>query len=301
MTKKDTDGRISARLDELEARSRDARWWKRLSLALVVGAVSLPLVAGALGPVPHIFSSGEVISATEMNENFAHLQDGITAVEMALPTGTVAFFDLDTCPTGWSAFTGADGRAIVGGPRGTNVGTALSSGGTVSISEVPAHTHAITGGGPVTSSSAGDHVHTASASTTNIAHTHSGTTSSAGGHNHGGTTGSDTHNHAILLENDNGFTGSYARGASNAPGGGASTAPILNNTHSHSIGSAGTAHTHAFTTGSAGGSHSHSVTVATNGAHTHTVDTSGLSAASAGVASVDVTMPYVQLLACRRD
>ncbi len=38
----------------------------------------------------------------------------------------------------------------------------------------------------------------------------------------------------------------------------------------------------------------------TNSSHSHTVTMSGATA-STGVASVDVTMPYVQLLVCRRD
>ena len=47
-----------------------------------------------------------------------------------VPSGAVMSFDLDACPTGWSALTAAKGRYIVGlqdgGVRGQTVGTALT-------------------------------------------------------------------------------------------------------------------------------------------------------------------------------
>ena len=48
-----------------------------------------------------------------------------------VPSGAVSFFNLDTCPTGWTALTEAQGRYLVGlpsgGTRAATVGTALSN------------------------------------------------------------------------------------------------------------------------------------------------------------------------------
>ena len=76
-----------------------------------------------------------------------------------IPTGAVMFFNLTTCPTGWSAFTSATGRYIVGATSsiGSTVGTALSNlqnrsdvaphGHTATASQ-PAHLHGVDGGNP---------------------------------------------------------------------------------------------------------------------------------------------------------
>jgi hypothetical protein len=41
--------------------------------------------------------------------------------------------------------------------------------------------------------------------------------------------------------------------------------------------------------------------VDTGGAHTHDVDLSSMTIGTTGEASVDVSMPYIQLLLCRKD
>jgi hypothetical protein len=50
----------------------------------------------------------------------------------SIPSGAVMFFNLSSCPTGWSFLAAAQGRYVVGvalgGSIGTTVGTALSSG-----------------------------------------------------------------------------------------------------------------------------------------------------------------------------
>lgn len=48
-------------------------------------------------------------------------------------------------------------------------------------------------------------------------------------------------------------------------------------------------------------SHNHTFTTDTAAAHSHTVDIPTFATDSTGDESVDVTMPYVQLLACRKD
>jgi len=81
-----SNAELKKRLDKVEARTRSSRGWRRVALALIVLAVSLPLAADALAPVPNLFGNGQVISASEMNTNFGHLQDAITAVENRLAT-----------------------------------------------------------------------------------------------------------------------------------------------------------------------------------------------------------------------
>lgn len=43
------------------------------------------------------------------------------------PVGTIAFFDLSDCPSGWSEVTNARGRYIVGNPAGGNIGSTVGS------------------------------------------------------------------------------------------------------------------------------------------------------------------------------
>ncbi len=81
-----TDDDLQKRLERLEARANSGRWWRRATLGFVIAAIGLPFAADALGPVPNSFSSGDVISASEMNENFSYLQNAITAVEGKVPS-----------------------------------------------------------------------------------------------------------------------------------------------------------------------------------------------------------------------
>ena len=121
---------IESRLAKLEGRRANARWWKYATLMTIAATVFAPLAADALGPVPNVFSAGDTISASEMNANFTHLQNGITANEGQVPSGTIIFYNGSTCPTGWSEVTAARGRTIVGltgsaGTLGGTVGTPL--------------------------------------------------------------------------------------------------------------------------------------------------------------------------------
>src|SRR5690606_3935572 len=94
---------LERRLRQLEQTGRRRSRWTRLALiAVSIGALSVPFVAKSLGPVPHTFSAGDVVSASQMNENFTYLQNAITAVEGQVPSGAVMMFDLTTCPAGWS-------------------------------------------------------------------------------------------------------------------------------------------------------------------------------------------------------
>jgi len=64
------------------------------------------------------------------------------------PSGAVMFFDLGSCPAGWTAYNNARGRYLVGmntgGTLGVTVGTALSD---QQNRAVGAHSHGVTGPG----------------------------------------------------------------------------------------------------------------------------------------------------------
>ena len=111
-------------------RARSGRSSRRRLLTSAMAALALgaPLAAAAVAPLPHLFSSGEVISARAMNENFEHLR---AAIDAAVPPGAVLLFDLPGCPDGFSEIEEARGRAVVGlnGSAGTLrgvVGTPLA-------------------------------------------------------------------------------------------------------------------------------------------------------------------------------
>ncbi len=98
-----SDNELHTRLAKVESRDRSARWWRRIALTLIVLAVSLPLAADALSPVPNLFGSGETISASKMNDNFGHLQDAITADEGRVAS-LEARAELPACANGEVAY-----------------------------------------------------------------------------------------------------------------------------------------------------------------------------------------------------
>jgi hypothetical protein len=73
------------------------------------------------------------------------LGNGTNCPPSGVPAGFVGFFNLSSCPSGWSELTGAQGRYVVGKPSGgtlnATVGTALSN---TENRPVGSHTHAIT-------------------------------------------------------------------------------------------------------------------------------------------------------------
>ena len=187
-----------------------------------------------------------------------------------VPSGAVMFFNLGSCPGGWSELDGngvpdARGRVVVGLPAsGTlagTVGSALSNLGTRTITDLPAHTHSINP--PSTgSSSAGNHTHSGAG------------TGNAGGHNHDlqyklGGGGSGVQNQFEKWGDD----GGSGWGTFNPNG----------------------------TRITSSGSHAHSVTVNSAGSHAHTTDIGSFTSGSTGSGSVDVTAPYIQFLTCQKD
>ncbi|MBM4251771.1 MAG: hypothetical protein FJ146_07350 [Deltaproteobacteria bacterium] len=220
-----------------------------------------------------------------------------------IPSGSVAYFNTSNCPAGWSELTAARGRTIMGLPAGGTlagtVGTSLTNLSNRTITDVPAHTHSVAPPSTV-STDAGAHTHTAdppptATSATEGAHTHSvdppsTLTDSQGNHSHTiGVSGADDNNH----------TGNFDGVAD-------SDAGYKGNRNTHAAG----AHQHwldiaAFNSSSAG-AHGHTFDIASfstgsSGTHNHTIAIPSFTSGSTGTATVDVTMPYVQLLVCQKN
>jgi hypothetical protein len=151
----------------------------------------------------------------------------------AFPPGMVAFFP-GACPAGFSEYTPARGRVVVGAaPTGTvagTVGTALTNLGTRTLADVPAHTHSVD---PPSTATSGD------------AHTH-------------------TYNDYYW--EDSGNTDLYGTPSGDGVG---DRVQVTRTTSS--------------------------------APHSHTVDIAAFNLTSTGPTTVDVTMPYLQLVACRAD
>lgn len=71
------------------------------------------------------------------------------------PAGTVAFFDLPACPSGWTELTAARGRTLVGLPSGGTLGGTQGT----ALSDLEARVHSHTFSTSVTSAANGHHSH----------------------------------------------------------------------------------------------------------------------------------------------
>lgn len=256
---------------------------RRLLIGATVLAVSFPIIALA-SPVeiPNAFEDGNVITADEFNENFAAIADAvndndarIAALEAGtgagVPTGTIAFFATDICPDEWDDFDALRGRMVLGLPDGgvvsTTVGTALDNEAVIEISEVPSHTHVVD---PPNTTTFGESAHTHQVNPPAV----TPTTTLDGDHRH-------------TVNNGNGGADTTHLQAANAAGDAAvadSDSPIgLDGAHTHDV----TVDIGTFA--SLAGSN-----------HVHDVNIGPITSAPNGgaVESVDVTMPYIQLLAC---
>lgn len=197
----------------------------------------------------------------------------------AVPAGAVMFFDLDACPPGWSALAEAQGRLLAGAPAGGTVGLAVGT--ALADGENRAHAHAVDPAASSTSTVA-THAHAAAppnSYSTSVYHRHAWAyfnqaTNAWNSYTSTGTT--------LSLGDwgdgmDSAGAGNYPLGANS---GTLSTAaytlpPYESTAHVHSNPS--------FTTAAAGG-HSHAVDVP----YTTSTVVNGL-------------VPYLQLLACRKD
>lgn len=114
-----------------------------------------------------------------------------------VPSGAVMAFDLNSCPSGWSAMSTAQGRFIVGTGGGYSRGnTGGANTVALTVAQMPSHTHSVDP--PATNTSvAGNHRHSI-INNTNV-HAASGVGS---GSSWMGTTGSNTgyageHTHSV--------------------------------------------------------------------------------------------------------
>jgi hypothetical protein len=173
-----------------------------------------------------------------------------------VPTGAVTFFNATACPAGWTEYTAARGRAIVGMPAGGTLADAVGT----ALTNVENRAHAHTADPASATSTISDpHTHTLDPDLI--------TTSTEGAHTHG--TGSGTDHAGVCLAH-------AGSGAAHAG-------------HTHTLISAG-AHSHTIdlpviTSDSAAG-------------HSHTFDIPSL---STGPASLGSLVPFIQMIACRKN
>lgn len=279
-------------------------------------------IAGESSPLNKLSKRVDTI---ESAVGFAHdiNPDGGSGGSNLVPGGAIMLF-AGACPTGWTEYTAARGRAIVGVPSGGTlegtVGSALSDLATRTISTVVAHTH---GAGTLVNASEAAHTHGDGtlANSSESAHTHdvdppnATTSGQSADHTHtvdppSTSSSSDAHAHDIVVFGSGG--GPIAPfGGTSAGGGSTNSGAIQNDSHSHTVniasfasGGTSVGHTHTVNvppfTSDAGSAHTHTITGTTGAGSSHNHDITG-STASAGSATVDVTMPYIQLRLCKKD
>jgi hypothetical protein len=182
------------------------------------------------------------------------------------PAGGIAIWSgsVGSIPTGWYLCDGTNSTPDLRDDFIIGAGGAYSvaaTGGSNSISTVPAHTHTVSG----TTNTETNHTHTTNMGASG-SHTHSAVTSDPGNH---------THTQGFFVQQ----AGTSLRATERSSG-----------NITFTLTSAG-AHTHTINQNAAG-SHNHTVNLTTDGAHTHTYSgTTG----STGGGSVTTTPPYYAL------
>jgi hypothetical protein len=220
-----------------------------------------------------------------------------------VPAGTIAFFT-GACPSGWSEYTALRGRVLAGTPSGGTdtgtVGTPLANLGSRTTSEVAAHTHSVDPPSTASGANSAGHTHSVDPPSTasganSVDHTHSVDPPSTAlsltdpGHVHGVPLGDGGSGASI---------GAYP-GQANTLG--------TQNTNSNSTGMSGSVNIAAFTSAGASVTHTHTTDISSftsageSATHTHATDIAAFTSVSTGTASVDITMPYIQLRACQKS
>ncbi len=207
-----------------------------------------------------------------------------------VPSGSVMFFDLPACPTGWTELTAARGRALVGLPQsgtlGHTVGSPLTDG------EDRQHTHDVNPAS-VDTSSTGSHTHAVDPASRN--------TSSNGGHGHMWANLSTSGNVWHMWNQAGENTWSV-----NIDANGIAFDAVTGADEWYPLGldegdSSQTAGREFYT--SQEGAHTHSVNIpsttsTSSGSHAHSVD---VPSTQSTAASTSNTIPYLQLRVCRKD
>jgi len=317
--------------------------WTKITVAdinvLKIGPTTGAGTVTHYGPASFSGNVGIGTTATGYNLNVNGTGNFATSLTVAgvtggvIPSGAVMFFNLASCPSGWSALTAAQGRYIVGLPSGGTlvgtVGTAMTDKQNIT------HTHTFTPAGSVSSTFSGsggttgsggvDHTHTFTpAGSVSSSFSGSGGTTGSGGVDHTHTGPSHTHaqNGYSIVNYTDQQVGIYASGTSgqdmyyNSPGSGGGTSYRMRSGvqaagTSNTGGASAYLHTHSFTpAGSVSSSFSGSGgTTSASSAylHTHTFTPAGsVSSTFSGSggttgASAGTDAPYIQLLVCQKS
>ena len=190
--------------------------------------------------------------------------------QVEVPSGAVMFFNLSSCPSGWTEMTDARGRAIVGLPaRGTLAGTAGSE---LSDLENREHTHDVAPLAFFTGPS-GEHDHLVDPPSSEISE-------------------SGEHRHYI----DPPMMQTFPNTTAQLMLGTAGPTASISLTHTHNF------DMDIFFSDLAG-THTHSVdipefTSASSGSHVHAVSIPNTTSTTASTSDV---IPYIQLLVCEKD
>lgn len=186
-------------------------------LGIAVGADQEMAPRTQIGSVPYAFTSQFADHAARADvARDAEALNGSTAaslVAQAVPSGAVMFFNLTSCPLGWTEFTVARGRALVGlpagGMRGATVGTGLSD------REDRAHSHSFSSTAITSTNGAHGHVvdPPAVSVTTGASATRTPATSEGSGLGSGSYAPASRHNHVHSVSVDIPATTSVTSGA----------------------------------------------------------------------------------------
>ena len=111
---------------------------------MVINGVSGNVGIGTPAPNSKLEVAG-TIHSTSGGIKFPDNTTQTTAASSGTPAGAVMFFNLSSCPSGWTALTGAQGRYLVGLPSGgTLAGTAGTTLSNLENRPVGQHSHGVT-------------------------------------------------------------------------------------------------------------------------------------------------------------
>ena len=218
------------------------------------------------------------------------MRNMLSIIRTALPSGIISMWSgtISEIPDGWYLCDGTNGtpdlrdRFVVGASDGADPGgTGGASTQTLSVGNLPAHTHTVNPPSTVTTSG-GSHSHSASSAGSG-SHGHAGSISSAGAHTHTtGSAGSHQHNFGVGTSSNTQLAGAGDRAVDARTNGSGDSIGTTSSTgaHTHTISSDG-AHTHNLSIVGVN-DHTHTITVSSGGTHSHTVDIAQFNSGSAG-------------------